>query len=101
MIVSGSVGARVIMLDASQILLADDGGLRVDVSTSATVQMDSSPADPTVAGTVLISLFPAEPDRPEDHPHGLLEARRDVGGLLHFRGGVCLMRSDYLARRQA
>jgi hypothetical protein len=45
------------MLDASQILLADDGGLNVDVSTSALLQMDSSPADPTVAGTVLLSLF--------------------------------------------
>jgi HK97 family phage major capsid protein len=56
-IVSASVGARLIMLDASQILFADDGGLNVDVSTSALVQMDSSPADPTIASTVLVSLF--------------------------------------------
>jgi HK97 family phage major capsid protein len=56
-ITSGSVGARLIALDASQILVADDGGLNVDVSTSALVQFDSAPADPTVASTVLISLF--------------------------------------------
>jgi hypothetical protein len=56
-IVAGSVGARLIMLDASQILVADDGGLNVDVSTSALVQFDSAPADPTVASTVLVSLF--------------------------------------------
>jgi HK97 family phage major capsid protein len=56
-IVSASVGARLIAFDANQVLLADDGGLSVDVSKSALVQMDSSPADPTVSGTVLISLF--------------------------------------------
>jgi hypothetical protein len=58
-ITSGTVGARLIMLDASQILVADDGGLEVDMSNDALVQMDSSPADPTVASTVLISLFQA------------------------------------------
>jgi hypothetical protein len=54
---SGSVGDRLIALDASQILIADEGGLDVDVSSSATVQMDSAPTDPTVAATVLVSLF--------------------------------------------
>jgi hypothetical protein len=56
-LVSASVGARLIMLDASQILVADDGGLNVDISVNASVQMDSQPTDPTVAATVLISLF--------------------------------------------
>ena len=56
-VVSGSVGDRLIALDAAQILIADDGGIDIDVSTSATVQMDSAPTDPTVAATVLVSLF--------------------------------------------
>jgi hypothetical protein len=56
-VVSGNVGARLIALDASQILYTDDGGIDVDVSLSALVQMDSSPADPTVSGTVFLSLF--------------------------------------------
>jgi len=56
-VVSGSVGARLIALDASQILIADDGGLNVDVNTSALVEMNSTPADPTVSATVLVSLF--------------------------------------------
>ena len=56
-ITSGTVGARLIALDASQILIADDGGLEVAASNSATVQMESSPSDPTVSATVLISLF--------------------------------------------
>jgi hypothetical protein len=56
-VVSGSVGDRLIALDASQILYSDDGGLDVDVSRSATVQVDSAPTDPTVAATVLLSLF--------------------------------------------
>jgi hypothetical protein len=56
-IVSNTVGDRLIALDASQILYADDGGIEVDVSNNATVQLDSAPTDPTVAATVLVSLF--------------------------------------------
>ena len=56
-VVSGSVGNRLIALDAGRILIGDDGGLDVDMSNNALVQVDSSPADPTVAGTVLVSLF--------------------------------------------
>ncbi len=58
-ITSGTVGARLIMLDASQILVGDTGALDVDISNNALVQLDSSPADPTIASTVLISLFQA------------------------------------------
>ena len=56
-VTSGTVGTRLIALDASQILIADDGGLEVAASNSALVQFDSAPADPTVSATVLISLF--------------------------------------------
>jgi hypothetical protein len=56
---SGSVGALLIALDAPQILIADEGDVEVTASNSATVQMDSSPTDPTVSTTVLVSLFQA------------------------------------------
>jgi HK97 family phage major capsid protein len=56
-VVSNTVGDRLIALDASQILIADEGGLDVDVSTQSLVQLDSAPSDPTVAATVLISLW--------------------------------------------
>jgi hypothetical protein len=56
-ITSGTVGNRLIALDASQILLADEGDMEVTASTSALVQMDTVPAEPTVASTILISLF--------------------------------------------
>lgn len=56
-VTSGSVGNLVIALDASQILIADEGDVEVSVSNSALEQLDSTPADPTAAATVLISLF--------------------------------------------
>ena len=52
----GHGGRSADRVDASQILIADDGGLDVDMSNNALVQLDSSPADPTVAGTVLIPI---------------------------------------------
>ena len=56
-ITSDSVGDRLIALDAQGVLLADDGGLDIDVSQSATMEMETSPANPTVASTVFVSLF--------------------------------------------
>ena len=56
-ITSGNVGDRLIALDAQGILYADDGGVEISVSRSATVQMDTVPTDPTVAATVLVSLY--------------------------------------------
>jgi hypothetical protein len=56
-IVSQTVGDRLIALDASQILVADEGGIEVDISNNALVQMDSAPTDAQTAATVLISLF--------------------------------------------
>ena len=57
-VTSGSVGNLVIALDASQILIADEGDVEVAASNSALVQLDSAPTDPTVSATVLIRLFP-------------------------------------------
>jgi HK97 family phage major capsid protein/HK97 family phage prohead protease len=56
-VVSEAVGNIVILANASDILLADDGQVTIDVSREASVQMDGAPTDPVVAATVLISLW--------------------------------------------
>lgn len=50
-------GSRIILAKASEILLADDGVTMLDVSTEASLQMDSAPTDPPAAATVFVSLW--------------------------------------------
>lgn len=56
-IVSEAVGNIVILANASDILLADDGQVTIDTSREASLQMDSAPTNPPVAATVFISLW--------------------------------------------
>lgn len=56
-VVSNNVGARVILVHAPSILYADEGGVRIDVSREATIQMDSAPTDTVDATTVYQSLW--------------------------------------------
>lgn len=56
-VVSEAVGNIVVLLNAQDILLADDGQVTIDVSDQASVQMDSAPTNPPVAATVFISLW--------------------------------------------
>ena len=56
-IVTSATGTNVILLHPPAVLYADDGGVAVDVSRDASVQMDSAPANPTDATTVLVSLW--------------------------------------------
>jgi HK97 family phage major capsid protein len=56
-IVSNNVSTRVILLHAPSILYADEGGVRIDVSREASVQMDSAPTDTVDATTVYLSLW--------------------------------------------
>lgn len=50
-------GAIIVALNASDILLADDGGVAIDVSTEASVQMETSPDSPQTASTVYASFW--------------------------------------------
>jgi HK97 family phage major capsid protein/HK97 family phage prohead protease len=52
-----SAGTTVALVDAQGILVADDGGVNIDVSREASLQMDSAPTDPVDATTVLVSMF--------------------------------------------
>jgi HK97 family phage major capsid protein len=56
-VVSNNVSTRVILLHAPSILFADEGGVRIDVSREASVQMDSAPTDTVDATTVYVSLW--------------------------------------------
>ncbi|HXU07292.1 MAG TPA: phage major capsid protein [Polyangia bacterium] len=56
-ITSQVVGSNVIALQPNLILFADDGGVTIDASTEASLQMDSAPDSPVVATSVLVSMF--------------------------------------------
>lgn len=53
---SDSSGGLIIFGNAQDILYAEDS-LMIDISREATLQMDTEPTDPTVAATVLVSLW--------------------------------------------
>ena len=60
--VTGSVdpdddGAYVVLVNAQDIYLGDEGGFSVDFSREASLQMDTAPDNPTTATTVLVSLW--------------------------------------------
>ncbi|WP_202444516.1 phage major capsid protein [Schauerella aestuarii] len=56
-IVSEAVGNIVILANAQDILLADDGQVSIDASREASLQMDSAPDSPPTATTVMVSLW--------------------------------------------
>ena len=56
-IVSANVGNRIICLDAGQVLFADGGGVSIDLSLEASVQMSDAPDNPATAATVLRNLW--------------------------------------------
>jgi HK97 family phage major capsid protein len=56
-VTSNALGAHIIALDPNSILLADEGGVTIDASREASVQMDSAPDNPASATTVLTSFW--------------------------------------------
>lgn len=52
-----AAGTQIILAKASEILLADDGGVTLDASREASLQMDSAPTNPPAAATVMVSLW--------------------------------------------
>ena len=50
-------GGLIVALNAPEILLADDGGVDIDVSTEASIHMETTPDSPATASTVLTSLW--------------------------------------------
>jgi HK97 family phage major capsid protein len=54
---SSANGHSVILANASEILVADDGQVTIDVSREASLQMDDAPTNPADANTVFRSLW--------------------------------------------
>jgi HK97 family phage major capsid protein len=50
---------QITLLDAGDLLLADDGNARIEFARHATIEMDSAPTNPPTASTVFISLWQA------------------------------------------
>jgi HK97 family phage major capsid protein/HK97 family phage prohead protease len=50
-------GYPIILMNAGDILIADDGQVRIDASSEASLQMDTAPDSPTTGSTTLISLW--------------------------------------------
>ncbi|MGX8939423.1 phage major capsid protein [Symbiopectobacterium sp. Eva_TO] len=58
-IVSQYVGSQLVFVNAPDIYLADDGGVAVDMSREASLEMESEPTGDSItpAGTELVSMF--------------------------------------------
>jgi hypothetical protein len=56
-VVSQAAGTTVALVQPSAILYADDGGVTIDVSREASVQMDTVLDNPPVATSLLTSLW--------------------------------------------
>lgn len=54
---SDSSGGIVALVNASDIYEADEGGIDISMSTEASLQMDNAPDNPSVASTVMVSLW--------------------------------------------
>lgn len=50
-------GWPIILANAGDILLADEGQVRIDASSEASLQMDNSPDSPPTASTTMVSMF--------------------------------------------
>lgn len=50
-------GNRIVLLKPSEILVADEGGVVIDVSREASVQMNTTPDNPATASTVMVSAW--------------------------------------------
>jgi HK97 family phage major capsid protein len=56
-VTSGAAGTNVIGVIPELVLYADDGGITIDVSREASLQMSDAPMDPADATTVFVSLW--------------------------------------------
>jgi hypothetical protein len=54
---SAAVAGMIVMLDAQQIVVAQEEGIRLDLSTQTTLEFESTPANPTTAATVFQNLW--------------------------------------------
>jgi HK97 family phage major capsid protein len=58
-VTSQAAGAVVALVHTPSILFADDGGVNIDVSREATVEMNTTPTSPITASSAYVSLWQA------------------------------------------
>lgn len=56
-VTSQAAGITVAVVVPNEILFADDGGVNIDVSREASLEMNTAPTSPVAAGTILVSLW--------------------------------------------
>jgi len=56
-VTSNTASTNVIAVQPQLVLMADEGGVTIDASREASLQMDSAPASPADATTVMVSLW--------------------------------------------
>jgi hypothetical protein len=56
---TGNVGARVVFMDPASLIIADSGGIAIDVSNVASVELNTIPTSPITASSVIISMWQA------------------------------------------
>ena len=57
LVLSANSPQQVTLVDATEILYSDTGGIDIDTSDQAAIQFDDAPTDPAVSATVFVSLF--------------------------------------------
>lgn len=50
-------GTLIVAINANEVMVADDGGVDIDVSREASLQMESAPDSPETASTVTVNLW--------------------------------------------
>jgi HK97 family phage major capsid protein len=58
LVLSANSPQQVTLVDCAHILYSDDGGIAIDVSEEALLQMNDAPTDPATAATVFDSMWP-------------------------------------------
>ena len=56
---ANGIGNRLAIVDATQLVVADEGDLTIDSSKHGMVELDTAPTSPITAGTVYVSLWHA------------------------------------------
>jgi HK97 family phage major capsid protein len=50
-------GTLIVAINANEVMLADEGGIEIDVSREASLQMDSAPDSPETTSTITVNLW--------------------------------------------
>jgi hypothetical protein len=58
-VLTGAIGSRIVLLDPTNLLIADDSSLDITMSTQGTVELNSTATSPVTAAAIILSLWQA------------------------------------------